>query len=56
MRDASGEYVTLKFAGNYEALVFRRKELMASTEEILADEGIRYRSSPDLRDVWKSAK
>ena len=56
LRDATGDYVTLKFAGNYESLVFRRKALTASTEEILADEGIRYRSSPDLRDVWKAAK
>jgi len=55
-RDAKGEFVTIDLAGTYETLVFRRKELLDSTEEILENEGIRKQYSADLRDVWEGKK
>ena len=54
LRDAAGEYVTLDMTGTDPSLVFRRAELVESTEEILADEGIRNRCSPDLRGIWEA--
>ena len=40
--------------GGYETLVFRRDELIDSSEEILEDEGIRSQYSDDLREVWEA--
>jgi S1-C subfamily serine protease len=53
LRGATGEFVTIKLAGKYETLVFRRQGLLASTERILENEGIRNQYSADLRDVWE---
>jgi PDZ domain len=47
------EFIKLTMAGKSELLVFRRSEMAASTEEILTNEGIRFQSSPELRDLWK---
>ena len=52
LRDATGEFLTLKLAGKYETLVFRRQEVLDSTEEILENEGIREQYSDDLAEVW----
>jgi len=52
MRDATGEYLVVSIAGKHETLVFKREELLASTEEILSDEGIRRQCSEDLQAVW----
>jgi hypothetical protein len=35
-----------------ETLVFPRKELVAATEAILSDNGIRSQGSPDVMAVW----
>jgi len=56
IRDAKGEFITFDLAGRSEVLVFHRAELAASTEDVLSDVGIRYQSSPDLRDVVESIK
>lgn len=56
LRDAQGEYLTFHLAGRNETLVFRRDELLQSTEEILADEGIRKPYSDDLERVWRAKK
>ncbi len=53
LRDAKDDYIIFKFHGLYESLVFRRAELAAVSEAILADNGIRYQCSEDLRDIWK---
>jgi hypothetical protein len=34
-------------------LVFRRAEMVAATEEILTDNGVRAQGSPDLMKVWQ---
>ena len=46
------DFVVLTFAGTVsEMLVFDRRELTDSTEEILTDNGIRYQASRDLRGL-----
>ncbi len=52
VRDASGEYLVIRVAGQHETLIFNREELLASTEDILSDEGIRRQCSEDLQAIW----
>ncbi|WP_414663919.1 S1C family serine protease [Horticoccus sp. 23ND18S-11] len=53
LRDATDEFVVLEFAGRkYETLVFPRKDMVAATEEILSDNGVRSQGSPDTLAVW----
>ncbi len=59
LRDLKDEFVTfeLDYRGG-EALVFSRSEVVAATEEILTDNGVRAQGSPDMLKIWqaKSAK
>ena len=49
------EFVTIEFDGHGgEALVFPRGEMVASTEEILTDNGVRSQGSPDTLAVWNA--
>jgi len=51
INDLDDEFVTIEFDQRIgEKLVFKRKELIASTEEIVTDNGIRYTTSEDLRE------
>jgi S1-C subfamily serine protease len=51
INDLEDDFVTIEFDQRIgEKLVFKRKELIASTEEIVTDNGIRYTTSEDLRD------
>jgi hypothetical protein len=47
----------MKFAGSgvltHETMVFRRDELLAATNKILEENGIRYPYSADLSGVWE---
>ena len=53
-RDAKDDFITLKFDDKRgETIVFKRKEMLAATEDILTDNGIREPYSTDLRDAWK---
>jgi len=55
LRDATGEFVTIEFQGrNMEALVFARKEMIAATDEILTDNGVRAQGSADTLAVWNA--
>jgi S1-C subfamily serine protease len=57
LRDGKDEYVVFRFdqtAG--ETLVFSRKEILAATEEILTDNGIRSQGSPDMMEVWQKKR
>jgi S1-C subfamily serine protease len=55
-RDSQDEFLRIQFVGrNHEDLVFRRKELVAATDEILSDNGVRSQGSPDLMKVWSGA-
>ena len=55
LRDAKDEFITLEFDSHGgEALVFPHKELLAATDEILNDNGVRAQGSPDMLEVWNS--
>jgi len=57
LRDLKDEFVTFEFdQRSGETLVFPRKEIVASTEEILTDNGIRTQGSQDMLDVWQGKK
>jgi S1-C subfamily serine protease len=57
LRDATGEYVEFRFHGKFaEAIVFKRKDAEAATEEVLNDNGIREQCSPIVAPVWNHGK
>jgi S1-C subfamily serine protease len=57
IRDNQDPQITMKFAGSgvltHETMVFRRDELLAATNKILEENGIRYPYSADLSGVWE---
>jgi len=59
LRDLKDPFVTIEFdqKGN-EALVFSRAAMLAATDDILTDNGVRAQGSPDMMAVWqeKAAK
>jgi len=53
LRDLQDEFVVIEFDHrDGEALVFRRKEMIDATEDILTDNGVRAQGSPDMMEVW----
>ncbi|MSU66751.1 MAG: serine protease [Opitutus sp.] len=53
LREAKDEFVVFEFAGRkLETPVFPRKEMVAATEEILMDNGVRAQGSPDTLAIW----
>ncbi len=53
LRDLKDEYVVIEFDDRAsETLVFKRKEIMAATDDILTDNGVRRPYSDDLAKVW----
>jgi len=53
LRDCKDEFVTFEWTDQHvENIVFKRTEIVAATDEILDDNGIRSRSSTDLADIW----
>lgn len=53
LRDQTAEFVTFEFEGVFtETLVFSHKEMLAATEAILTDNGVRSQGSPDTLAVW----
>jgi len=55
LRDVADEFVTIHFdQRNGETLVFARQEMLAATEEILTDNGVRYQGSPDMMKIWET--
>jgi S1-C subfamily serine protease len=54
LRDLKDPFVTIEFdQKGGEALVFSRQAIMAATDEILTDNGVRAQGSPDVMDVWQ---
>ena len=54
LRDLKDEFVTVDFDNRAsEALVFQRAQLVASTESILTDNGVRAQGSPDMLKIWE---
>ena len=55
LRDSQDELLTLRFdQRGGETVVLPRKEMVAATESILSDNGIRSQGSPDMLAVWES--
>jgi hypothetical protein len=54
LRDLKDEYLTLDFDNRAsEAMVFPRAQMIAATEPILTDNGVRAQGSPDMLKVWE---
>jgi S1-C subfamily serine protease len=55
LRDSRAEFIKFEFSlRGGETLVFTRKEMLAATEEILADNDIRAQGSPETLAVWNA--
>ena len=55
LRDLKDPFVTIEFASKGgEALVFSRPALVAATDDILTDNGVRVQGSPDMLAVWQT--
>ena len=54
LRDSKDEFVRLEFdMRGGETPVFPRAEMIAATDEILIDNGIRSQGSPDVLQIWE---
>jgi S1-C subfamily serine protease len=54
LRDLQDDYVVFDFANRLgESLVFSRSEMLATTEGILADNGVRAQGSADMLAIWQ---
>ncbi len=55
LRDAKGEFITIECDNRFsETMVFPRAQMVAATEEILTDNGVRSQGSPDTLAVWNA--
>jgi S1-C subfamily serine protease len=55
LRDLKDPFITIEFdQKGGEALVFSRQAIMAATDEILTDNGVRAQGSPDTLAVWQA--
>jgi hypothetical protein len=54
LRDLKDPFITIEFdqKGN-EALVFSRAAMLAATDDILTDNGVRAQGSPNMMKVWQ---
>lgn len=54
LRDLQDEFVVIRIAPRLaESLVFPRKEMLAATEDILRDNGIREQGTPEQMALWQ---
>jgi len=54
LRDLKDEYVTIDFDNRIsELMAFPRAEMIAATEGILNDNGVRAQGSPDMMKIWQ---
>jgi S1-C subfamily serine protease len=57
LRDLKDDSVVFEWAGMAnETFVFPRKDVLAATEEILTDNGVRSQGSPDTLAIWNAKK
>ena len=55
LRDTKEKFITIEFAGRgTESIVFDRQEMVAATEDILSDNGVRAQGSPDMLEIWQA--
>jgi S1-C subfamily serine protease len=54
LRDLKDKFVVIDFdARGTESLVFPRAAMVAATQEVLADNGVRAQGSPDMLAIWQ---
>jgi len=57
LRDCQDEMIAIEFDSvGGETLVFPRAEMVAATDEILTDNGVRTQGTPDTMAIWNSKK
>lgn len=57
LRDCKDDFITVEFDNRYgETVVFPRAQMLASTDDILNDNGIRSQGSPDTMAIWNGTK
>ena len=55
LRDARDKFITIAFDDrDGETMVFPRAEMLAATDDILTDNGIRSQGSPDTMAIWNA--
>jgi len=55
LRDSKDEFITIECNTRYgETMVFPRAQMLAATDEILADNGVRAQGSPDTLAIWNA--
>jgi S1-C subfamily serine protease len=55
LRDAKGEFITVECDNRFsETMVFPRAPMVAATDAILTDNGVRSEGSPDTMAVWNA--
>jgi S1-C subfamily serine protease len=55
LRDAKSEYITIECDNRFsETMVFPRAEMVAATDGILSDNGVRSQGSPDTLAIWNA--
>jgi len=55
LRDARGQFITVEYAERVsETMIFPRAEMLAATDDILTDNGIRSQGSPDTMAIWNA--
>jgi S1-C subfamily serine protease len=57
LRDAKGEFITIEYYGERsETMIFPRAKMVAATDGILSDNGVRSQGSPDTLEIWNAKK
>jgi S1-C subfamily serine protease len=55
LRDTKDEFITLECDTRYgETMIFPRAQMLAATDDILTDNGVRAQGSPDTLAVWRA--
>ena len=55
LRDNKDEFITVECYNRHgETMVFKRAEMLAATDEILTDNGVRSQGSPDMLAIWNA--
>jgi S1-C subfamily serine protease len=55
LRDSQEEFIRIEFYNRYgETLIFPREKMLAETDAILTDNGIRSQGSPDMLAIWNA--
>ena len=55
LRDTKDQFITIECYNRFgETMVFPRAEMLAATDEILTDNGVRSQGSPDMMAIWNA--